>query len=103
MVVFRGSGIVSILARAGWCVCVCVHVCVCTCACVCVLGMGWGLGGMELRVGSNIMIFFLSYIPPVLIRHMYFIFFVYIFICIVSSYICITFMNIITFDYYVFT
>ena len=23
MVVFRGSGIVSILARAAWCVCVC--------------------------------------------------------------------------------
>ena len=43
-------------------------------------------------------------ILPLLIRHMYFIFFVYIYICIVNSYIiCITFMNIITFDYFVFT
>ena len=88
------------------CVCACVRaracVCMCVCVCVCVLGAGWGLGWLELRVGSNIMILFsLYYILPLLIRHMYFMLFVYI--CIVSSYICITFMNIITFDYFVFT
>ena len=41
----HGSGVVSILARAGWCVCVC-------------WGREWGLGGMELWVVSTIMIFF---------------------------------------------
>ena len=51
---------------------------------------------MELKVGSNIKKKSLYYILPLLIRHMYFIFFV-------SSYIFITFMNIITFDYFVFT
>ena len=66
---------------------------------MCVLGAGWGLGGMELKVGSNIMICFpLYYILSLLIRHMYFIF-LCITLCIVTSYICITFMNIITFDY----
>ena len=43
-------------------------------------GQGLGLGGMELRVGSNIMIQFL-YILLLLIWHMYFIFFVYIIHC----------------------
>ena len=54
-------------------VCVCVCVCVCVRACVraCVSwGRGWGLGGMELRVGSNLMIHFL-YIFLFLIWHMY--------------------------------
>ena len=72
--------------------------------CVCV-GGGWGLGGMELRVGSNIMISFPLYsILPLLIRHRYFFFLcVCVYICIFSCYICITFMNIITFEYFVFT
>ena len=70
---------------------------------VCVLGAGWGLGGMELRVGSNIMIFFLVlYTAASRTAHVLYIFCV-IYICIVSSYICITFMNIMTFDYFVFT
>ena len=34
------------------------------------LDLGWGLGGMELRVGSHIMILFL-YILLLLIWHMY--------------------------------
>ena len=38
MVVFHGSGIVSILARAGWCVCVCV-----------VGGVGTGRDGIKGR------------------------------------------------------
>ena len=62
------------------------------------MGAGWVLGWLELRVGSNIVILFsLYYILPLLIRHMYFMLFEYIYI--VSSYTCITFMNIITFDY----
>ena len=55
------------------CVRACVRVCVCVRACVCVCvswGRGWGLGGMELRVGSNIMIHLL-YILLLLVRHMY--------------------------------
>ena len=55
---------------------------------------------LELRVGSNIVILFsLYYILPLLIGHMYFMLFEYIYTYIVSSYICTTFMNIITFDY----
>ena len=72
--------------------------------CVCVLGAGWGLGGMALRVGSNIIIFFLVLYPASShTAHVLYIFFVYIYICIVCSYTCITFVNIITFDYFVFT
>ena len=73
--------------------------------CVYVLGAGWGLGGMELRVGNNIMILFSLYYIYCCFSYgtcsLYFC--VYIYIYIVSSYICITFMNIITFDYFVFT
>ena len=72
--VFRGSGTVSILARAGWC--------------VCVLGAGWGLGWMELRVGSNIMILFSLYIAA---SHTVRVHYTYIYI--VSCHICITFIN----------
>ena len=72
------------------------------CVCVCVLGARWGLGGMEFMVGSNILIFFfVLYTAASHTAHVLYIFCVYI--CIVSSYICITFMNIITFDYFVFT
>ena len=74
--------------------------------CVCVLGVGWGLGGMELMVSSDIMIFFfVLYTAASHTAHVLFIFCVcmYIYICSVSSYICITFMDIITFDYFVFT
>ena len=88
------------------CVCVSQCVCVCVCACVCVLGVGWGLGGMELRVGSNNDSFFagIIYTAASHTAHVLYIFCVYIYICIVNSYIiCITFMNIITFDYFVFT
>ena len=55
------------------------------------------LPGMELKVGSNIMISLC--ILLLLIRHMHFIFFVYVYI--VSCYIRITFVNIITLDYFV--
>ena len=53
-----------------------MRACVRVCVCVCVRereswGRGWGLGGMELRVGSNIMIHCL-YILLILIWHMYF-------------------------------
>ena len=45
--------------------------CVCARARACVSWRrGWGLGGMELRVGSNLMIHFL-YILLLLIWHMY--------------------------------
>ena len=54
---------------------------------------------MELKVGSNIMISLC--ILLLLIRHMHFIFFVYVYI--VSCYIRITFVNIITLDYFVLT
>ena len=71
VVVFHGSGIVvSILARARWCVCVYV------CVCVCVLGVGRVLGGMELTVGSNIMIFFFAYIAASHTAHVVYIFFI---------------------------
>ena len=57
---------------------------------------------MELRVGSNIMIlFFVLYTAASHMAHELYILCIYI--CIVSSYICITFLNIITFDYFVFT
>ena len=49
-------------------------------SCVSVGGRGWDWGGMEIRVGSNIMIQLL-YILLLLIWHMYFIFFVYIIHC----------------------
>ena len=55
---------------------------------------------MELKVGSNIKVPLYIYILLLLIRHMYFIFFVYT-VYIVSCYICITFGNIITLDYFV--
>ena len=72
--------------------------------CVCVLGAGRGLGGMELRVGSNIMISFLCIIYCSFSYGTCTLYFVCVYIvCIVSSYIGITFMNIITFDYFVFT
>ena len=51
--------------QAFWLICTCQllpvsYSCVCACVCVCVSwGRGWGLGGMELSVGSNIMIHFL--------------------------------------------
>ena len=71
----------GILARAIWCVCVCVCVCVqacaraCTSVCAC-CGQGWTLGGMELWVGSNLIIFFFVYCCFSL-QHMYIIFLVY--------------------------
>ena len=74
--------------------------------CVCVLGAGWEPGGMELRVGSNVMIFSLCSIYCRVsygtCTSFFSFLFLYIYICIVSSYICINFMNIITFDYFVF-
>jgi len=54
----NGSGVVGILARAGWCMCACVRACVRVC--VCVLWAG-ELGGMEVWVGSNITIFVFVY------------------------------------------
>ena len=57
---------------------------------------------MELRVGSDIKIFFfVLYTATSHMAHVLYIFCVYI--CNVSSYICITFMIVITFDYFVFT
>ena len=43
---------------------VCVHAYVRACVhvCVCVLEAGWGLGGMELRIGSDMIFFFLCLI-----------------------------------------
>ena len=55
--------------QAFWLICTCQSLPV-SFVCVCVSwGQGWGLGGMELRVGSNIMIYFL-YVLLLLIRHM---------------------------------
>ena len=66
------------------------------------LGAGWGLGGRELRVGTNIMIFFfLLYTAASHTAHVLYIFCVYMCICIVSSYVCIIFLF--TFGYFVFT
>ena len=42
--------------------------------CVCVLGVGRVLGGMELTVGSNIMIFFFAYIAASHTAHVVYIF-----------------------------
>ena len=55
--------------RACVCLCLCVRACVCACVSV---GSGGGdsVGGMELRVGSNMILFL--YILLLLIWHMYF-------------------------------
>ena len=94
VVVFGDCTCVSLCARHCVCLCVRAHACVrlkkshyvrlcLKCVCVCV-GGGWGLGGMELWIGSNT--FFLC-ILQLLIRHMYFIFCVCIYIYIVSCHI----------------
>ena len=54
----------------SWRLIICYAIYICVCVCVS-WGRGWGLGGMELRVGSNIMIHFL-YILLLPIWHMYF-------------------------------
>ena len=89
-----------VCVRACVCVCVCVRACVracvrvyvrvCVCVCLCVSwGRGWGL---ELRVGSNIMINFLC-ILLLLVRHTYFIFFCVYYTWLVVIIICITFVK----------
>ena len=64
--------------------------------CVCVLGVGRVLGGMELTVGSNIMIFFFAYIAA---SHTAPVVYIYILLYNNNMY----FMNIITFNYFVLT
>jgi len=55
---------------------------------VCVLGAGWGLGGVELRVGSNIMIlFFVLYTAASHMAHELYILCVYIYALLVLIYI----------------
>ena len=62
----------------------------CVCVCVCVLGMGWGLGGMELRVGSNIMIcFFVLYTAA---SHTAHVLYIYIFLLGVYIYALLVFI-----------
>ena len=67
-------------------------------------GQVWGLGGMELWVGSKIMIIFFVYIAASFTAHVLYIFGVYIHCWLLYIYyICITCVNIITFDYFVLT
>ena len=59
--------------------------CVCVCVCVCVSwGRGWGLGGMELRVGSNIMIHYFIYFAASHMAHVlaYYTLLIVIIVCI---------------------
>ena len=68
---------VSVCVGVCVCVCVCERVCVCACVCVCVCeswGQGLGLGGMESRVGSNIMIHFYFDIAASHMAHVLYIF-----------------------------
>jgi len=75
--------------------CVSAYVRVCVCECVS-WGRRWGLEGMELRVGSNIMINFLC-VLLLLVRLMYFIFLCVYYTFLVVIIICITFVKLRTF------